>query len=146
MFAGASLGLLPVILSGIKYCESQEGTLSLTQLNALMRHVWGIVQLPTTHKTTVHHYASDQIIQDLSPFFGAVCNKKLGRRLGARLDYCTALLRTFLVSMFDSITILLFHCTGHNGIEDAIPKWQQLALHQREIKDAVLVVNKRTFH
>ena len=28
---------------------------------------------------------------------------------------------TVLFSMLDSITILLFHYTGHDGVEDAIP-------------------------
>ena len=35
---------------------------------------------------------------------------------------------TVLVSTLDSITILLFHYTGHDGIEDAILKLQQLSL------------------
>jgi len=30
--------------------------------------------------------------------------------------------------MLESIIILLFHCTGHDGVKDAIPKWQQLSL------------------
>ena len=40
---------------------------------------------------------------------------------------------TVLVSMLDSITILLFHYTGHDGVEDAIPKLQQLRLASKNI-------------
>jgi len=35
---------------------------------------------------------------------------------------------TVLVSVLDSITILLFHYTSHDSVEDAIPKLQQLSL------------------
>ena len=35
---------------------------------------------------------------------------------------------TVLVSMLDSITIFLFHYTGHDDVEAAIPKLQQLSL------------------
>ena len=35
---------------------------------------------------------------------------------------------TVLVSMLDSITILMFHYTGHGSVDDAIPRLQQLNL------------------
>ena len=38
---------------------------------------------------------------------------------------------TVLVSMLDSIIIRLFHYTGHDGVEDAIPKLQQLSLKEQ---------------
>ena len=40
---------------------------------------------------------------------------------------------TVLVSTLDSINILLFHYTGHDGVEDAIPKLQQLRLASKNI-------------
>ena len=38
---------------------------------------------------------------------------------------------TVLVSMLDSITILLFHYIGHDGVEDAISKLQKLSLKKQ---------------
>ena len=53
---------------------------------------------------------------------------------------------TVLVSMLDSITILLFHYTGHAVLKMPFQGCNSLALHQRTIKDADLVMDKLPFH
>ena len=64
MFVVTSLGLLPVVLSGIKRCDSQQGDSD----NALRRSLWAIIRLPKPciKPRIVCHHTHDQIIQALS--------------------------------------------------------------------------------
>ena len=62
LFTVASLGLLPVILSGIKYCDSQEGSsVSNTVKRSKAACVGNNSIIQTTHKTM--HITSTQVIK-----------------------------------------------------------------------------------
>ena len=79
MFAVASLGLLPAILSSIKCCDNQEGNSDSSKLNALRRCVWAIIHLPKPHikPCIICHCAHDQIVHPV--FFVQYATKSWGR-------------------------------------------------------------------
>ena len=144
LFAVASLGLFPIILSSIKYCDSQESNcVSNTVKCSKAACVGDSSIIQTTHKTmdstSLCKWSNHP---DSLPISSVRCAIKAGEKPGnkARLSHIL-----FWFLCWNQLPSFCFIGQVMTVIKMPFQSGNSLALHQRAIKDAI-AANMKTKH
>jgi len=131
-------------LEWYQFVTVKKATLGVTQLNALRPCVWAIIRLskPRIKPCIAHHYASDQIV----PFFVQYATKSWGEAWERGYIIAQPFSELFWFLRWTQLPSFCFTVQIVTVLKMSFQSDNSLALHQRAIKDAVLVVDKLTFH